>query len=267
MVFRKRGMRKLKRRPTFARKRTRTVSQAVKKYVKSTIHKQIENKCVQINGGTGFGNVLQSPVMNAYPMQPLSGYWNITQGTGAGARIGNQIRVRKLELSYVLRPMPYEATNNPAPMPCEIQLMLGYVKSTPSYAPVALDISQLFQSGNSVSAPVGSLRDIIAVINKDYWEIKKRWTHKVGYSTSNGTGSQSANQFFANNDFKLNVVKKINITKFVPTTCLFNDAGITPTTRNLFFMYQAVAASGEILPATRIPMTIDFWLDFRYEDA
>jgi len=268
-MFRKKNV---VRKPRVARRRVVRgrkfgVSSAVKKYVKRTLHVQLENKSVQINAGTGFGNVLQNTTMNAYPMCPLSGFWSIGQGVGSGARIGNQIKTRRCTLSYVLRANQYDAINNPAPIPCEVQLMLGYVKNTPSFAPAAVDINQLFQNGSSSAAPVGNLRDIVSVINTDYWVIKKRWLHKIGYSVSQGTGAQVIPQYYANNDFKLNVVKKMDITKMVPATYQFNDGGISPTSRNLFFMYQAVAASGEILPATRIPITIEYWIDYHYEDA
>lgn len=243
------------------------VSLAIKKYVKRSLHTQIENKCVQINGGLSFGNVLESPDFNAYPMCPLSGYWSILQGVGSGARVGNQIRTRKCYLSYVLRPNQYDVTFNAAQVPSEVQLMLGYVKNTPCFAPSPADIAQLFQSGSSVTAPVGSLRDIISVINTDYWVIKKRWTHKIGYAINSGTGGVAGAQYFSNNDFKLNVVKKIDVTKMIPQLFQFNDGSITPTSKNLFFMFYAVAASGEVISNVKLPCNIEFWIDYHYEDA
>lgn len=243
------------------------VSLAVRTFVKRTIHKTIENKCIQVNGGNSFGNVLESPDFNAYPMLPLSGFWNIPQGVTQGTRIGNQIKTRKCFLNYIIRPTPYDVTVNAFPYPSEVQLMLGYVKNTPCYVPAAIDINQLFQSGASVAAPVGSLRDVISVINTDYWVIKKRWTHKIGYSANTGTGGVAANQYGQNNDFKINAMKRLNITKLVPQTCQFNDAGLSPTSRNLFLMYYAVAANNGITGATTLPCNIEFWIDYHYEDA
>ena len=56
---------------------------------------------------------------------------------------------------------------------------MGYVKGTPSTVPNSTDIGQLYQSGSSVQAPFGSLKDILMPINKDYWVVKKRWMHKI----------------------------------------------------------------------------------------
>ena len=264
-IYKKRSA--LKKKPVRGGRKSSAVSSAVKQYVKRFVHTQAENKSVQINAGNSFGNVNESPDFNAYPMCPLAGYWAIAQGVGQGSRIGNVIKTRKIYLNYVLRPTAYDAVVNPSPRPCEVQLMLGYVKSTPSTIPTALDVTNLYQSGSSGVAPLGTLRDIISVINTDYWVIKKRWTHKIGYASATGTGGNVANEFFANNDFKYNIVKRIDITSMCPATHTFNDAISTVTSKNLFFMYYAVAADGINLGATQLPTNIEYWVDFHYEDS
>lgn len=259
----KRGMKK-----TRAPRAKAQVSDTVKSYVKSQIHAQIENKCFQVNPGQlSFGNVLESPDFNAYPMAPLTGYWNIPQGSGQGNRIGNIIKTRKCYLSYVLRPNPYEASTNPTPQPVEVRLMLGYVKNTPTFAPIAGDINQLFNFGSTSAPPVGTLKDLISVYNTDYWTIKKSWTHKIGYASSNGTGALAGSQTFNNNDFKLNVVKRLDITQHMPKTCVFNDTSATTNTKNLFFMFYAVATNGQTFTNISLPCNIDYWVDYHYEDA
>jgi len=271
MVFyRKKGVKKraMMRKKRVVGKKRSSVSAGVKQYVKSYLHSQIENKCVQINPGpVSFGNFLESPDFNAYPMAPLNTYWNINQGVGQGNRIGNIIKVRKTYLNYTLNPQPYNAGTNTTPQPSEVRLMLGYVKSTPTFSPVPGDFAQLFQSGSSSAAPVGTLKDLIAVYNVDYWNIKKSWTHKIGYASSTGTGGPADQQYLANNDFKLNVVRRLDITKHMPKTCVFNDTSATTNTKNLFFMYYAVAANGGTYSNITLPVRIDFWIDFHYEDA
>lgn len=260
--LKKRGMKK-----TRAPRATAQVSNTVKKYVSRMIHSQVENKSVQINGGFSFAGVASDPDLNAYPMMPLSAYWSIGQGVGAGSRIGNDIKVRKVMLNYVLRPLPYDVVSNPQPQPQEILMLLGYVKNTPSFAPIAGDINGIFQSGNTSTGPIGSLRDIIAVPNTDYWVIKKKWTHKLGYAASTGTGGNAANQYHANNDFKLNIVKSLDITKLLPKTVNFNDTNVTVNTKNLFFMMEAVPSNGAAFAAGALTANIEFWIDFHYEDA
>lgn len=269
-MFKKRSYRKSSRRPYRKRAaggRKGSVSVGVKKYVKKQIHQNIENKCVQIQSGLSFGSITEAPDFNPYPMLPQSGFWSIPQGQGQGARIGNQCNIRKLTLSYVLFPKPYDVTFNTVPIPQEVDLYLGYVKSTPSTTPSNLDINVLYQSGSTSVAPSGTLRDLCATINTDYWTIKKRWRHKLGYSTASGTGGNAGNQFFSNNDFKYNVVKKLDITKMVPKQLLFNDSNNTVMHRNLFFMHQAVRADNLATGATQLPVGMEFWIDIEYEDA
>lgn len=248
-------------------RRKSSVSVGVKKYVNRIVHSQIENKSTQINAGFNFGNILESPELNAYPMCPHVGFWTINQGVLSNNRIGNQIKVRKIHLNYVLRPAPYDVTFNAFPTPVEVQLFLGYVKDTPTITPTAFDFLQIVQSGASAANFTGSLRDIVAVMNKDYWVIKKRWTHKIGYAAATGSGSNASAQFNSNNDFKLNVVRRMDITKFAPKLCQFNDSTTTPTSKNLYFFQQAVWANGSTSGATTLTTSIDFWIDFEYEDA
>jgi len=266
MAFKRRVVRKLKRRPTVARKR-KTVSVAVKKYVKSTISKNIENKCFQVNGGYSFGNINEDNILNAYPMCPLNLYWTIPQGITQGGRIGNEVRVKKVMLNYILRPNFYDVASNPLPQPSEVQLMLGYFKETPSALPTSTQIGTIFQSGSSSVPPVGTLRDHISVINKDTFHCAKRWTHKIGLAEYAGTGGNASAQFNSNNDFKLNVKKVLNITKYCPKLLRFNDGGSTTLTKNLFLLKNAVAAGGGVYSASNLPVNIEFWIDFHYEDA
>ena len=256
------------RRVTARRGKSSAVSVAVKKYVKRTVHANIENKCFQVNPGQlGFGNVNESPEFNAFPCAPLNGFWTISQGVGQGSRVGNIIKVRKTYLNYILRPSPYDATTYPNPQPCMVRLMLGYVKNSPAFTPIASDIQQIFNSGSAVQAPVGTLKDLISVYNTDYWTIKKSWTHKMGFAISGGTGASPGVQSHANNDFNYNAMKRVDITQHMPKTCVFNDTFATTNTKNLFFMFYAVAAGGGTFASTQLPCFIDYWIDFHYEDA
>jgi len=266
----KKSLRKSSRRPyrkRVAGGRRTSVSAGVKKYVKTQLARNLENKCMNVNGGFSFGNILESADLNAYPMLPYTGYGTIAQGAGQGQRIGNEVRVKKLMLNYVLRPTPYSALTNPFPEPVEVDLFLGYVNQVPGFLPVPGDMTYLFQNGNSTAAPFGTLRDLISTVNKDYWTIKKRWRHKIGYSSANGTGSVANTQYSNNNDFKLNVVNKLDITKLVDKKLKFLDSANTLQGKNLFFFMEAVAAGGGQFSSTTLPCNIEFWVDLQYEDA
>lgn len=244
-----------------------SVSAGVKKYVKRAIDLEVEDKSVQINQQISFGNYLESPEFNAFPMCPQNGYWAIGQSVQAGSRLGNKIKIKSVHLNYVLRPNDYINPFNLTPTPSNVLLYLGYVKNAPSFVPVASDFTQFYQAGSSVQAPFGTLKDSIAILNKDYWVIKKRWMEKIGFASNDGTGGQAAGQYYSNNDYKLNATRRIDITKYCVKTCTFNDGASGVTNRNLYFMFEAVAANGTTYGATTLPCNIDYWIDFVYQDA
>lgn len=251
-----------------AKKSTNTVvSVAVKKYVKRMIHVDQENKIQTINYAGSFGNSVANPSMYSYPMTPYTGYMTIGQGITQNQRIGNEVKVRKATLRYVLRPNGYNVDSNPFPAPVHVQMFLGRTKLCAGDQLIAADFNFLFQNGSSSISPVGSLNDLVSITNKDYFDIKKQWSHKIGYNQTIGTGGIASTSYFGNNDFALNVVKRLDITKFYPKTLKFNDATNQLQGTGLFLWYQAVNAGGGINPSTTLPAHITFWLDVEYEDA
>jgi len=268
MYVPKKARRVARKRPVRARKPKRGVSLAVKKYVKRTIAVAAENKVINTNVADIFGSTANDATMNYHPILPYTGFTNtVPQGTGAGNRIGNQIKVRRITLNYILRPQSYNASSNPFPQPTHIQLFLGYVKGCPGEIPSSGDFNNLFQAGNTVQAPTGLLNDLVSDINKDYWVIKKRWTHKLGFSSYTGTGGAVDSQYLQNNDFKLNVLRKIDITKLCPKTLKFNDGNNTVAGSNLFFFYSAMNAMGGAMTSLVTPCSITYWINMEYEDA
>lgn len=248
------------------RKRSSQVSSKVKKYVKKQIHKNIENKMINTQVGKNVGSYLSNNDLQMQPVLPYTSLFSLSQGVLSNNRIGNQVRTRKVTLNYVLRPRGYSATNNTLPQPSIVQLFLGRYKQASGVLPGVLELGTLFQSGNSSFGPTSSLDDLCCDIG-DAWDIKKVWIEKVGNSCFNGTGNQPDRQSYQNNDFALNVVRRMNITKYCPKTLRFNDATVSPQGPNLFFFYQAIATDGGVYPAGQYPVYIHYWLTYEYEDA
>lgn len=261
--------RAIRRKRTFKKKRVakRTVSVAVKNYVKRSIAVATENKVVNFQQQLSFGNAAANSSLYAHPILPYTGFGTIGQGITQGARIGNEIKIRKVMLKYVLRPTGYDVGSNPFPVPIEVEMYLGRTRGVPGEIPAVVDFNNLYQSGSTVFGPAGNLNDLLTEVNTDYWTIKKRWRHKIGFAGNNGSGAIAASQYFNNNDFKLNVVKKMNITKLCPKTLKFNDSNNTVQGPGLFFFYQALSANGNTNGSTVLPCHITYWIDIHYEDA
>jgi len=245
------------------------VSLAVKKYVNRTIHMNIENKQVQSQVSSTFGNVVNDAVLNVRPLTPYPGYIQISQGVTQNGRTGNEVKVRKALLKYVLYPFKYGESNNTL-VPVEVQLFIGFVKNSSGLLPNTGDFNALYQYNNTTNPIFGDLFDLNQKFNTDYWVIKKYWRHKLGYSTIIASDAEPAAKpwaSYANNDFKLNVVKTLDITKIYPKTLKFNDISDTLQGQGLFFFYQAVAADGSILAGSQTPAVINWQIDISYEDA
>jgi len=243
------------------------VSMAIKKYVSKAIHTNVENKSQTVNYSGNFGNATANASMYAYPVTPYTGFMSLTQGITQNQRIGNEVKIRKAMLRYILRPIGYNASSNVTPVPLHVEMYLGRTKIAPGDIPAAGDFTVLFQNGNSSVGPVGTLTDLIAAVNKDYWVIKKRWSHKLGFAEYFGTGGLAQQQYFVNNDFELNVMRKLDITSIYPKTLKFNDGTGLVQGPALFLFYQAVSANGNDTGSTQLTANINFWIDIEYEDA
>lgn len=192
-----------------------------------------------------------------------NGFLAISQGTGQGDRIGNKIRVVKATLSYVLYPYPYHITLNPAPTPQDIRMVLARnntdVQSTPP-------IGTFFQNGDTTATCSGGLTDMCKTVNRDGVSVFKDWRHKVAPSVFATLSGGAASSFYgANNDYKLNVLKKVDITKYVPKVIDYLDTAGT-TSKSLFWNVFCADADGTIGGSTYTiqgTYTIDFtFVDF-----
>jgi hypothetical protein len=76
------------------------------------------------------------------------------------------------------------------------------------------------ESNFFVSFEINNLNDILSPINLDMFTVYYDRTCKLGYSGSYSPSIQANNssnyQYYLNNDYKLNEMKKINITKYLP---------------------------------------------------
>lgn len=263
--FNRRQIAKL--RKSSRRKSSKTVSTSVKRYVKKQIHKNIENKMINTQVGKNVGSYLSNNDLQVQPVCPFTSLFTLSQGVLSNNRIGNQVRTTRVTLNYVLRPRGYSANNNTLPQPSIVQLFLGRYRQASGALPTSFEIGTLFQSGNSSFGPTSTLDDLCVDINKDAWDIKKVWQHKIGNAFGTGTGSQPDRQFYSNNDYKLNVVKRMDITKYCPKLMRFNDSTVSVQGPNLFFFYHAIATDGGVFPAGQYPVYIHYWLTYEFEDA
>jgi len=240
------------------------VSLATKRYVKRTIHAQIEDKFNYVaNSGERLATPAVNPGLLTVSMIP---YTQITQGVGQGQRIGNTIRTKRVEFNFSIFPAPYNQSTNSQPVPQEVIMMFGKVKNSRAQQPIASDYAHIWQTGNTSTGPYSTLLDLLGSVNKDYFTVYKVCRFKVGYASSQGSGNTVADQFFANNDFKLNITKRMNITSMVPKIVKFNDGTAQNTNDGLWMWAWCVNADGSFT-AQYQPAEMAYTLNYTFEDA
>lgn len=257
---------------SYGRKKPITASKALatakshnfKVNVERVLARRVEVKLAFQTQSVNVSAYNQGVNLNVNSMIP---YINIQQGTGQTNRIGNQIRTRKCTFTFTLNPYPYNAISNSTPIPQEVVFMFGVVKNSKAITPTNADFQKLFQEGNNAIAPTSNLQDLTRDVNNDWFTVRKQYRCKVGTASYTGTGAQVSQQYYANNDFKLNVVRKLDLTSICPKLVRFNDATNTqPTNDGLFMWVFAVPADGSLVNQIA-PLFLNYTINYGFEDT
>lgn len=267
---RRRRSKKTLRRTRKSSRRPR-ISRAVRTYVKKTIHRMAENKCVN---WTYNGNLLpfnastsQWLAYNCFGLYPNANSLTINQGVGEGQRIGDKISIRKGMLKFVICQNTYNVSTNPSPQPYDIRVMIGYNRQNPVTGPDFNAFGELFQNGNTYQAPYSNLYDMIQQPNKDSWCILYDKVVKCGPALAYNSTFNQGYALMPNNDYKFNIIRKINITKYLTKQYGFNDTNNNPKSgRGLFVWFLYAPAVGATCSATEQPLKIFADVDLEFED-
>jgi len=234
--------------------------------IKNIIHKQAENKVKDFATSTAINNYNGSNFnnFNIIPLSPFPTYLDISQGTGQGARTGNKITTMKASIKFAIYPRAYEATTNAFPQPQDVRIVILKSKDTPIPLQSVSSLGNFFQYGSSTSGPSGLLTDIVKEINKDLYTIYYDKVIKVGCASATGLGAAVNAQYFANNDYKFNQIRKIDLTKMMHKTITFNDNTTIAETPTLQMIIFPCGADGQYLNS--VPLYWYYNLHYEYED-
>jgi len=245
----------------------RVVGKAVKQYVQRAIAIKAENKIINFSSNSTMCSYLNDNTLRSTALTPSAGAFTISQGTAQNARIGNSITVKKLMFNYTLYPLGYDVSTNTTPKPGLVQMILARVKEAPFEIPNSTNVGVLFQAGNTASPPTGSITDANKMFNKDYWQILKSWTHKIGYAGNDGTGGQVARQYHQNNDFSMLIQRKMNIAKYTNKTFKFQDNTSYTKSPGIFLLTQWLNADGTIAGSGQLMANLEYYVHLEYEDS
>jgi len=239
----------------------KSLSRKVSLLAKSVLHlkKFDETKSIQTfinqsnlttyyNGNDGGANSMLPIILSAN-----STNLSISQGTASDQRIGNRVEFVSGRIKLDFWSAPYDATNNPFPMPCVVKIWIATRRDLALQQP-ASSLPSFFQNGSTATNPSGYLQDLTRPINTDLYRVYKSYTFKIGNSAYTGSGSSAGNSFFASNDFKLNKRLNINYTKYLIKNGKYNDSTNTPVNRGLYMFMCCYSANNVGMAVGQYPV-------------
>lgn len=200
------------------------------------------------------------------PSSSTFGY-NINQGTSNAQRIGNRVRTVSLITNYTITPNGYNATTNPSPQPQVVIIYFFKSKLAPSSDVTVSDmLNRFFENGPTMAGLSGYLMDLNRKICPDTFTYLTHRVHKIGYASNSATGAMPnyANQ--SNNDFKLFVKGKINLTKYCPKVIRWDDNSLV-NNEWVFCVHQTLNVGDVPGSLTTYPVSINYDTYFTYLDA
>jgi len=274
MAYRKKyGKKRSFKKRSFKKKSYKKGKSSLRKLIQREISRNVENKTKQqyvysvgLVGPADSGTFVTT---NIIPLGPDPASLVISQGTGQGERIGNKIKVKKLSIKGQIVPREYNAIFNNPTMPLQVKVWIFYDRTDPTAVPSPM--SNFFQNGNTTKGFNNDLVDLWSPVNTDRYRILTTRSFKLGQANYEGSGSSNTvngvNQYFANNDFKMNCNFNISLTKYYPKYCKFDDGLATPTTRGLFMMWSYAYAQGGNMVLGTTGVDLSYVQNMEYEDA
>jgi len=252
MKFSKRKFQKrsIKRKTPYKKK---SVSFAVKKYVKSTIHKNIENKQ---HITYAFNQTVTGPqfVLSLIP--------NINnQGSGESQRIGNQVTLMNANIRFIMNMIPYNSITNPYGGPVHFRWILLTQRKDNSQS---LSLTNFFEINNSGGSIPGTHLNQLLVINNDLYKVHRQGKFRLGNTAQSNNFPVSGCNY---DNSKLSIEKTLYIGKYLHKKLLFDDlASGVPTNTNLWLVILPSYANGSTTQDYALA-NISYVITHHYEDA
>lgn len=233
--------------------------------IKRTVIAMNEKKTISYENTADIVGYNYASTFLRLPITPSSTLLAISQGTGQGDRTGNRIRVHKATLKLIVNPYPYDVVTNAEPCPGDFRLLIvknkGLVNSSQPTA------STFFQNGDTVLPPSGILADMLYDVNKDVMTVYKDTKWKCGtHYYQAGAYSTVAYSLSANNDYKYNVMREIDITKYVPTIIDYPDTSTQPTSDSVWMCILLADANNTSNTESK-PFNLTYLISYEFTDA
>lgn len=277
MPYGKRTYRKRAPKRRVYRKRRGLGVKSVKKIAETVVERGRETKAIyalinqqpvysysQGNAGSIDSAIVFALTPNNTLTLPAQGMGGLFQGNGQGQRIGNHVQFTKGTIRMMLSCNSFNTVTNPTPQPVVVRIFVGYDKTTALGQPQT-DLPDFFQDGNTSRSPSSTLSDIFSQVNTDRYTVLYTRTVKVGNAEYIGSGQNGNQQYYTNNDFKINPIVNIDFSKKMIHQAKFDDAVSTMSQRTTWCWLLMSPASGSTMIGA--PMSFQCQIVNEYKDA
>lgn len=253
-------------RPLRKRRINKQVPKKIKSYVNRVLARNVENKLAQpyvFNNTPILPYGVASPTASTIIAVTSTMLNNITQGTGQGNRIGNEITVKSAHFKgFVNKLFGSGEGNTQANNACYLKMVLLRYKNSLDSPTI---LSGLMQNGSSSAPPNNLPSDMYRYFNKDAFIIFTTRMFKLG---STQTDTSSGQQ---NNDFSVSKYFKINLTKHLPKKIKYTDGFPDPTNTQIYAVFLLCNYNGDAIvtgtPPAYPAVEIHGDVSLVYEDA
>lgn len=228
------------------------VSLAVKSYVKKALAINEENK-TSYNSQSATTINAYDPITQSLSLYDVTQTLFLSQGVGAGQRIGNKVSVKSLLVKGFINITGTAVTSNLYFRVAILRKKTGVDSPNGSFA-------QLFQLGSGVSAPTGTLLDMMRPFNKDFYTVYASKICIIG-------SSDSATSIMPGNNTTMSKMFSFNLSKHC-SKIIYNDGTTFPTNIGFYLIIIPCNANGIAVTSGQLSLFSSTWeSNVLYEDA
>jgi len=239
----------LKRRP-----KKPLLSKSVKSMVQRMITSKDEHKVAASSVANQAVTVYNTITQSLLQYDCRQVFQAIAQGAGEGNRIGNSINCTSNIVSGFVQIAGATITSN-------IYIRMVVLRTKADILPVNGTLNNLFNFGNNVLPPVGTLMDMIRNINKDYYTVY--FSKKVLLGSSD-----SVTSVLAMNNTMGNCFFQFDLTKHFGGKITYNDANNTPTNKAAYLIFIPCNADGTVVTTLQLaPYQVSINNEVKYTDS
>lgn len=204
------------------------------------------------------------------PSDELTLGYTIYRGQTDANYIGNKVRTAPgCKLDIVLTPNIYHNTYNNNPRPQVVRLYIFKDKRDPTVTMAPSDLPDFFANGSTTQGFSGTLLDMCKRLDKSNYTYLGSYTWKIGFDGLNRndpwTTPSLGVQVYPNNDYKMNVIKSIDITKYMPKIVSYTDGGIC-TNAKVFGLIQTVNSDMSVNAFANTALQVACQITYNFKD-